>query len=57
VNPAEDAVMSSYVESVGWSTTVLPVRVSRRVTRRDGLLPLVLLLELLTGVVFGLVGG
>jgi hypothetical protein len=35
---------------------VLPSRVSRRLTRRDGLLPLVLTLELLVGVLFGIVG-
>jgi len=33
---------------------VLPAKATRRVTRRDGLLPLVFVLELLTGVVFGL---
>jgi hypothetical protein len=54
---AEDVGMSSYAESAAWSSTVLPARVSRRVTRRDGVLPLVLLLELLVGVVFGVVGG
>ena len=48
--------MSSYADAASWSLTVLPDRVSRRVTRRDGVLPLVLLLELLTGVVFGIVG-
>ena len=36
------------------SVDVLPSRVARRVTRRDGLLPFVLTLELLTGFVFGL---
>jgi len=46
--------MSSYAEPTSWSLTVLPERVSRRVTRRDGVLPLVLLLELLTGVLFGM---
>ena len=33
---------------------VLPSRVARRITRRDGLLPFVLTCELLTGFVFGL---
>jgi hypothetical protein len=36
------------------SVDVLPSRVPRRVTRRDGLLPFVLTCELLTGFVFGL---
>jgi hypothetical protein len=35
---------------------VLPSRVSRRVTRRDGLLPLLLALELAVGVAFGIAG-
>ena len=33
---------------------VLPSKVARRLTRRDGLLPLVFALELLTGLAFGL---
>jgi hypothetical protein len=36
------------------AVTVLPSRVGRRLTRRDGLLPLVLALELVAGVAFGL---
>lgn len=36
------------------AVNVLPSRVGRRITRRDGLLPLVLALELLVGVAFGL---
>ena len=36
------------------SVDVLPAHASRRVTRRDGVLPLVLALELLAGVAFGL---
>ena len=36
------------------SVDVLPGKVTRRVTRRDGLLPLVFVLELLAGVAFGL---
>ena len=36
------------------SVDVLPWKVARRVTRRDGLLPLVFALELMLGVVFGL---
>lgn len=35
---------------------VLPGRVSRRVTRRDGLLPMLLALELAVGVAFGVAG-
>jgi hypothetical protein len=35
---------------------VLPSHASRRLTRRDGLLPMVLALELLAGVAFGLAG-
>ena len=33
---------------------VLPSRAMRRLTRRDGLLPLVFTLELMTGIAFGL---
>jgi hypothetical protein len=36
------------------AVTVLPSRVGRRLTRRDGVLPLVLALELVAGVAFGL---
>lgn len=36
------------------SVDVLPKRVARRLTRRDGLLPLVLSLELVVGMAFGL---
>ena len=36
------------------SVDVLPSKVARRVTRRDGLLPLVFAVELLAGVAFGL---
>jgi hypothetical protein len=36
---------------------VLPARATRRVTRRDGLLPLVFALELLAGVAFGVAAG
>ena len=35
---------------------VLPARVARRLTRRDGLLPLVFTLELLVGILFGIAG-
>src|SRR3954454_5572038 len=35
---------------------VLPSHAARRLTRRDGLLPLVLAVELLAGVAFGLAG-
>ena len=35
---------------------VLPRSAARRLTRRDGLLPLVLALELVTGIAFGLAG-
>jgi hypothetical protein len=35
---------------------VLPSRASRRLTRRDGVLPLVLAMELLAGVAFGVAG-
>lgn len=38
------------------AVTVLPTSANRRLTRRDGLLPLVLAFELLTGVAFGLAG-
>jgi hypothetical protein len=33
---------------------VLPARATRRVTRRDGLLPLVFVVELLAGIAFGM---
>jgi hypothetical protein len=36
------------------SVNVLPTRASRKLTRRDGLLPLVLAVELFVGVAFGL---
>ncbi|MDX6198404.1 MAG: hypothetical protein QOJ79_1555 [Actinomycetota bacterium] len=35
------------------SVDVLPARVTRRLTRRDGLLPLVFAVELLAGIAFG----
>jgi hypothetical protein len=48
---------SGYAYSVAPRTVdVLPFRVSRRVTRRDGLLPLLLALELAAGVAFGIAG-
>ena len=47
--------MSSYDFRVApRSVDVLPSRARRRVTRRDGVLPLVLVLELVTGMAFGL---
>jgi hypothetical protein len=57
--PVEDHRVSSsgYGYSVAPRTVdVLPSRVSRRVTRRDGLLPLLLALELAAGVAFGIAG-
>jgi hypothetical protein len=57
--PVEDHRVSS--SGYGYSAAprtvdVLPSRVSRRVTRRDGLLPLLLALELAAGVAFGIAG-
>ena len=51
--------MSSFEPRSGQSAAprtvdVLPARVSRRLTRRDGLLPLVLVAELVAGIAFGL---
>ena len=47
--------MSSYeYTSAPRAVNVLPTRASRRLTRRDGLLPFVFALELLAGVAFGL---
>lgn len=43
-----------YVPSAPRAVSVLPSHARRQLTRRDGLLPLVLALELLAGVVFGL---
>ncbi|MDT7548018.1 MAG: hypothetical protein QOE84_412 [Actinomycetota bacterium] len=57
--PVENPRVSSsgYGYSVAPRTVdVLPSRVSRRVTRRDGLLPLLLALELAAGVAFGIAG-
>ncbi|MCU1590433.1 MAG: hypothetical protein JWP11_1689 [Frankiales bacterium] len=49
--------MSSYdYTAAPRAVNVLPSRVSRRITRRDGLLPVVLVLELLVGVAFGIAG-
>jgi hypothetical protein len=51
----EDPHVSSYeYVSAPRAVTVLPKRVGRRITRRDALLPLVLALELVTGIAFGL---
>jgi hypothetical protein len=58
-----DSVEHPQVSSSGYGYTaapravdVLPGRVSRRVTRRDGLLPLLLAVELAVGVAFGVAG-
>lgn len=48
--------MSSCTFSSMGAVTVLPRRATRRVTRRDGVLPMVLVLELLTGIAFGVAG-
>jgi hypothetical protein len=55
VTGADARTVSSLATSAAPSAvTVLPAKASRRVTRRDGLLPLVWTLELLVGVAFGL---
>ena len=55
--PAEDRHVSSYsYAAIPRTRNVLPAHAARRLTRRDGLLPLVLALELAAGVVFGLAG-
>lgn len=47
--------MSSFeYTSAPRTVSVLPASATRRLTRRDGLLPLVLALELLAGIAFGL---
>lgn len=49
--------MSSFEYAVAPRTVdVLPAQAGRRLTRRDAVLPLVLVLELLVGVAFGLAG-
>jgi hypothetical protein len=51
----DDPHVSSYeYVSAPRAVNVLPRRVTRRLSRRDGLLPLVLALELAAGVAFGL---
>jgi hypothetical protein len=51
----EDPHVSSYeYVAAPRSVNVLPTSVARRLTRRDGLLPLILALELVVGVAFGL---
>jgi hypothetical protein len=51
----EERSVSSFEYAVAPRTVdVLPTRVARRVTSRDGLLPLVLSLELAVGMAFGL---
>jgi hypothetical protein len=52
--PAEDqAVSASGYAAAPRAVTVLPSRAPRRLTRRDGLVPAILAVELMAGVAFG----